>query len=778
MGRGRARPSDLPLYKAEAPVAERTVGASPLVAPIAINSLPFERSTAFSTMLLPLRKAAPALLALLTLLASSAPGPAGTGTPDDGSELVFLPLADGFSNPTSIGIPNDGSGWIFVGEQFGRVMIYRDGFRSAEPFLDLRDRVYCCGEAGLLDVVFHPNYAENGYVYVSFTELGPLRNVVARYTVSADSARLDPDSERIVLEVEQPHPTHNSGRMAFGPDGLLYIGIGDGGPLDFEESLVAQDPHSLLGKLLRIDVNVDEDAGAGGGLGPRYAIPPGNPFADGVDGAPEVFAMGLRNPWRFSFDRLTGDLYVGDVGAALFEEINVIPAGAEAPLNFGWPLWEAHVCTLLDPDCPDPGFLQPLFAIPHQGAPCRAVTGGFRYRGAAMPQLFGRYLFADWCTEELWTAKQADEDGWELGEPSITGFGISSFGQDPAGELYAVDHRQGVLYRLQTAWPQPQLTDVSPKIAAAAGREFTAALAGQGFVPGTEVWLDGERLESEYRGAGRLLASMPRNLDPGVRTLQVRNPEPNPGPSETLEIEIRAGTATPEFTSEGVVNGASFQTGPIAPGGIVSLFGENLAIDSEAASVTPLSDSLGGAVVEVLGVGPAPLLFASPGQINFIAPWALPRTARLRVQVGDQPSRVVNNSTADAAPAVFLLEGGRAAALIAGTGSLAASTEEFPGSHPISRGEYLQLYVAGLGLVDPEIDLGAPAVGLHTALEPPTVWFGDIPVQPAFAGLAPGFVGLYQINVLVPQNAPLGESSPVRVTAGGERSNAATIAIR
>ncbi len=334
-------------------------------------------------------------------------------------------VADGFEQPVQIVDPGDGSGRVVVVEQTGRLRIVQDGRVEPTPFLDISDRVSCCGERGLLSAAFHPDFADNGVVFVNYTDSNG-DTIVARYQVSeGDPNRIDPSTGETVLAVEQPAANHNGGLLLFGPgDGYLYIGLGDGGG---GSSQNGQDLATLLGKLLRIDVdNADGDQ--------PYAIPPDNPFVDRAGARPEIWAYGLRNPWRFSFDRATGDLWIGDVGSTIYEEINFLPAASAGGENFGWTVMEGDECRDAN-DCD--GFAPPVSGFDRSEG-C-VVTGGYVYRGSAIPDLEGIYLFADYCSGKIWGLARGSNGGWEQNGPVETGLRISSFGEDAEGEIYVVD---------------------------------------------------------------------------------------------------------------------------------------------------------------------------------------------------------------------------------------------------------------------------------------------------------------------------------------------------
>ncbi|HEU5430359.1 MAG TPA: PQQ-dependent sugar dehydrogenase, partial [Thermomicrobiales bacterium] len=345
----------------------------------------------------------------------------------------LTPVVTGLDQPAYVADPNDGSGRLFIVERPGRILIVRGGKLLPQPFLDLSSIVTSQGqEQGLLSVAFDPNFKTNGEFYVGYTANtsrtggGVGDDTIARYKVSAnDSNQADPASGEVLLAIDDPYPNHNGGLVMFGPDGYLYAGFGDGGSQG-DPNGNGQNTHVLLGKVLRLDVHKRS-----GDL--PYAIPPDNPFANGQAGRPEIWAYGLRNPWRFSFDRATGDLYIGDVGQNTMEEIDFQPAGAKGGQNYGWNIFEGTDC-YAEANCATDGMTMPVATYTHdQGC---SVTGGYVYRGAAIPALHGVYLFGDYCSGLIWGLGRDASGGWTLSAPVPTKLNISSFGQDASGELY------------------------------------------------------------------------------------------------------------------------------------------------------------------------------------------------------------------------------------------------------------------------------------------------------------------------------------------------------
>ena len=340
------------------------------------------------------------------------------------------PVVTGLRGPVVIANANDDR--LFVVEQAGRIRVVVDGALVAEPFLDIADRVASGGERGLLGLAFPVDHATKGRFYVYYTDRQG-DTVVSRFVTGPDPNRADPGSETILLTQDQPYSNHNGGQLAFGPDGYLYIGLGDGGGGGDPDGN-GQDLGTFLGKLLRIDVSGD-----------TYTVPSDNPFVDQGGARPEIWAYGLRNPWRFGFDRTTGDLYIADVGQNALEEVNFQPAASAGGENYGWNVMEGDRCYQPRDGCDQTGVVLPVLSYPHGGDWGSSISGGYVYRGSAAPALAGRYVFADYVSGRIWTAAAAD--GWNV-EPLLeSGFNISTFGEDAAGELYVADHRNGTIYR-------------------------------------------------------------------------------------------------------------------------------------------------------------------------------------------------------------------------------------------------------------------------------------------------------------------------------------------
>lgn len=375
------------------------------------------------------------MLALTTIVCA--------GPKDDASQeaVEFKPLpvalaveevARGLENPVYLTAPaNDPR--LYIVEQPGRIRIVENGKLADKPFLDIRNKVSSGGERGLLSVAFHPQYQTNGFLFVNYTDKnGDTR--IERYTASTDKSVADPASAKLILTIDQPYANHNGGHNLFGPDGMLYIGMGDGGSQG--------DPHGngqnrnvLLGKLLRINVDRADP----------YLVPTANPYSKG-GGRGEIWAIGLRNPWRFAFDRFSGLLYIADVGQNKYEEINVVPMSI-AGVNYGWNVMEGPSCYKPSRFCNQAGMQKPALSYSHENSTC-SVIGGFVYRGEKIPEIKGQYFYSDYCNSWLRSftfadGKVTDQHEWPVGRLGS----VISFGEDSQGELY-ICSSNGRVYRI------------------------------------------------------------------------------------------------------------------------------------------------------------------------------------------------------------------------------------------------------------------------------------------------------------------------------------------
>ena len=364
-------------------------------------------------------------------------------------------------NVVDIRHAGDGTGRLFLVEQSGRIWVLVDGEEITRPFLDLRDRLSTGGERGLLSLAFPPDYRRSGAFYTWYTDLNG-DTVLSRFRVGADPNQALLESEEILLTVPQPRSNHNGGQLQFGPDGYLYLGIGDGGGGGDPDGF-GQDPDALLGKLIRIDVDPDRSG---------YVIPADNPFIDS-EARDEIWALGLRNPWRMAFDPLTGDLFIADVGQNSFEEVNVQGALDGGGQNYGWNRMEGPEC--FRSGCDTEGLVLPVGGYDHdQGC---SITGGVVYRGSAYPDLHGRYLFGDFCSGTIWSLERAG-DGWVQESLDASGFSIATFGVGEDGAVY-LSARGDAVYRLADGTAAEE-----PPFSVNAGLNdawFNPATAGQGF---------------------------------------------------------------------------------------------------------------------------------------------------------------------------------------------------------------------------------------------------------------------------------------------------------
>jgi glucose/arabinose dehydrogenase len=366
--------------------------------------------------------------------------------------IALQEIAAGFHEPVHIANAGDGSGRLYVVEQEGVVRMIENGKMVPTPFLDIRDKVKSGGERGLLSIAFHPHYRDNGYFYVNYTERtslvdaaiarfksgwSALETVVSRFKRDTDG-NVDPDSETVLLTVSQPWGNHNGGQLAFGPDGYLYIGMGDGGAGNDPHGN-GQDQSTLLGAMLRIDVDHEQAPLA-------YTIPADNPFVGNKNARGEIWAYGLRNPWRFSFDRQSGRLFAADVGQNTVEEIDVITRGK----NYGWNIMEGDICTPgVNKQCDKTGLEPPIFTYRHPEG--FSVTGGFVYRGTVIPGLCGAYLFGDFVKQRIWGLRYNDGRVTTHKLLLQSEVNISSFGEDEQAELYIAAYNSGKVMKIVPA---------------------------------------------------------------------------------------------------------------------------------------------------------------------------------------------------------------------------------------------------------------------------------------------------------------------------------------
>ena len=364
---------------------------------------------------------------------------AGSASPTQTYNLTEAFPGLTFDMPVELTSPEDGSDRIFVVEQKGVIQVFQNGptAQKSTVFLDIEKQVHSGGEAGLLGLAFHPDYKTNGYFYLNYTTGNPLETIISRFKVSASDPNIaDPKSETILLRFKQPWDNHNGGKVAFGNDGFLYIGTGDGGSWG-DPGNRAQDRKELLGKILRIDVNMSSAK-------LNYGIPADNPYTGNKDGyREEVYAYGMRNPWRFCFDRVTGQLWAGDVGQNEFEEIDVIENGG----NYGWHIMEANKC-YRSVTCNKDKLKSPIFHYRQGSDTGSSITGGYVCRDRNLPGLDGKYIYGDFVTGNIWALTHLNNEVVKNELIAKISGGLPSFGEDSKRNLYVISYNPGKIYRL------------------------------------------------------------------------------------------------------------------------------------------------------------------------------------------------------------------------------------------------------------------------------------------------------------------------------------------
>jgi glucose/arabinose dehydrogenase len=469
--------------------------------------------------------------------ALSVAAPLGGGS---GAPIELTLVTGGLTEPVQVTqAPGDASR-LFIVEQGGTIRIFESGALLATPFLSIGSLTSDGSEQGLLSMAFDPDYASSGLFYVYYTDdiANPGDITLARYSVSADPDVADPGSAQILLVI--PHPfesNHNGGQLAFSPtDGYLYMGTGDGGG-GGDVPNNAQNLNVLLGKMLRIDVS-----GTGtvpcGQTGPApYGVPSSNPFV-GQTGCDEIWSYGLRNPWRFSFDRETGDMLIGDVGQNDWEEIDFQPGDGEGGENWGWRRMEGFHCYNPSSNCNDGSLELPILEYDHNLG-C-SVTGGFRYRGSEIPGLYGVYLYGDYCTGRIWEAMEDGGGAWTSEDLLNSPYNISGWGEDDAGEIYLA-HHGGEVYRVTRAPnPEPAVTSLNPTAAIAGDPGFTLTVNGSDFVFESVVRWNGVDRPTTFVSPGQLTATIPAtDLEAiGAAEITVSSPSPGGGVSEGANFNV------------------------------------------------------------------------------------------------------------------------------------------------------------------------------------------------------------------------------------------------
>lgn len=455
--------------------------------------------------------------------------PTRAGSQISVTQVELEPVLSGLLGPVYVTGAGDGTNRLFVIEQGGRIKVLEPGATTPSVFLNISSRVLAGGERGLLGLAFHPDFSNNRRFFVDYTRQPDGATVIAEYRASEAHPNLADPNETTLLVIPQPFANHNGGMISFGPDGFLYVGMGDGGSAN-DPGDRAQDLNNLLGKILRIDVDHPDGANP-------YSSPADNPFFGGVAGRDEIYAFGVRNPWRFSFDRLTGDLYVGDVGQNAWEEIDIITKGG----NYGWRVTEGKHCnpSIGGGVCSMSGLIPPIAEYVHSGGRC-SITGGYLYRGGNQTLPSGTYVYADFCTGEIFSLV-----GSEQNVLLDTGINISSFGEDDAGEIYVVG-LGGTVHRLINPNSQPPSPlnirfalvqrrsnheILQPIVVRPNGKKFEILIRGEGYGPNSVILVNGRELKTELRETatetsvlvGRLRRFM--LAEPTALTVEFVNPD-------------------------------------------------------------------------------------------------------------------------------------------------------------------------------------------------------------------------------------------------------------
>jgi uncharacterized protein (TIGR03437 family) len=590
-----------------------------------------------------------------------------------GQEIRTVQVASGIANITDIQNAGDGSGRLFLVQQNGVVRTLNNGVLSATAFLDIRAKTTGSGERGLLGLAFPPGFAQKRRFYVDYTDLNG-DTVIAQYRMTAGGDTADAASEVVLMTIAQPFSNHNGGQVRFGPDGYLYIAMGDGGsggdPMGNGQNLGV-----LLGKILRIDVESEPG---------KVHIPPDNPFVNRAGARGEIWAYGVRNPWRYSFDRATGDLWIADVGQDSYEEVDFQPAGSKGGQNYGWNQMEGMHC--YQSGCRMDGLTLPVAEYTHAVGGC-SITGGFVYRGVRSPGMRGMYLYGDYCSGKIW-ALERQGGVWSNRLVLSSGFTITTFGEDEAGEMYVSNGATGTVFRID-------------------------------------------------------------------------------------------GSAAPRLTANAVTNAASFAGGMVA-GSLATAFAGGLrdAAGVLVADRVPLPGTLGGVSVSVGGVG-APIYSVSNvggvEQVNFQVPFEMAGRAAAAVVVtrDGQASTAVDVPLATVQPGVYTRDGTEAIVVHAADYGLVSA------ARPLLHDEYAFVYVSGLGPVTnaPATGGGGPATPPANASADVRVTLGGVNCEVQFAGLAPGFVGVYQVNFRVAAGVAGGVRDLV-VRANGVDSPAVRVSIQ
>lgn len=478
---------------------------------------------------------------VVVALLGLAPGVVAIGVREDvAAQAVELqPVLSGLSSPVYVTSAHDGSNRLFIVEQAGRIKVLEPGSSTPAIFIDIASRVLFGGERGLLGLAFHPQFSTNRRFFVNYTRQPDGATVIAEYRASASNPNVAGTTETVMLVILQPFSNHNGGMIEFGPDQFLYIGMGDGGSAN-DPGNRAQNINELLGKILRIDV--DQPVG-----GVPYSSPADNPFFGATPGRDEIYAVGMRNPFRFSFDRMNGRLFAGDVGQNAREEVDIITRGG----NYGWRVMEGDICnpSFGGGTCTPIG-IGPVAVYAHSGGRC-SISGGYVYRGLQSSLPFGAYVYGDFCSGEIFML-----NGGVASVLLDTGLNISSFGEDEAGEIYVVG-LSGTLSRIINPNPPPpatllielaslrnrsSLATFQPITVKNKGKKFEVVLVGTGYVQGSRIFVNGRTLKTRLEGSspgtmvlvGRLKNDM--LSQPGLLTVEFVNPDGMRSNGFTLQV--------------------------------------------------------------------------------------------------------------------------------------------------------------------------------------------------------------------------------------------------
>jgi uncharacterized protein (TIGR03437 family) len=549
----------------------------------------------------------------------------GSKTVSAQTNTRLIPVASGLSSPLYLTNARDGSGRLFILERPGRIRVMRRGETSpvTRPFLDITAKVMLGGERGLLGLAFHPEYKTNRRFFVNYTRIPDGATVISEFKVSASNPYVAEADERVLLTIAQPFSNHNGGMIEFGHDGYLYIGMGDGGSA-FDPGNRAQNIEDLLGKMLRIDVN------NANGMAP-YSSPQDNPFFGATPGRDEIYAVGLRNPFRWSFDRLTGQLYLGDVGQNVIEEIDIITRGG----NYGWRVFEGTQCTALDP-C-DPGlFSPPIYEYDHSGGRC-SVTGGYVYRGSRGTFPNGSYLFGDFCTGEIFILNNNT-----VSTLLDTDLLIASFGEDELGEIYVAD-LGGRVFRLATPGVASTVSAASYKGSPLAIGSLVVGL-GSGFSNSTEIG-------DKDQGAMTMGGATVTIIDWFEITHQARIFSVSPTQiCHEIPVATGQGPATIIYTNTitGEASTSSIDISPYAPGltsadgsgtWIANASVQRLNFDNGTSNIEPVFGIVRGEIV------PLPIEVESENQLVFLniagTGFRFSPTFNVSVTIGGTPVTVI-----------------------------------------------------------------------------------------------------------------------------------------